>query len=225
MRGRFVFRGQAIARSLPVPRFHQGVGVEAPMRHLFVAIAVRGCIQEVRLGDQKPVDECINGFNGQDRHIDGGVQANTVVIVMMQGPILKDVNIAAVCNLLMLGLAPIQAGHILKFSVSNGFAPATYIVADCWIFHRTVEQGKVQFRGQVVRQLPCPSSDELFVFIAGCLQCQAVRNRRLGAEEVGIDPAIVAMHIGVRREFAAKDQRCPRDAILDPREGHFPASP
>jgi hypothetical protein len=48
--GRFVFRGLTVARSLPIPRFHQGVGVEAPMRHLFVAIAVRGCIQEVRLG-------------------------------------------------------------------------------------------------------------------------------------------------------------------------------
>ncbi|ABD68916.1 hypothetical protein Rfer_1180 [Rhodoferax ferrireducens T118] len=99
-----VLRCLTLERSIPLQRINQCVGFQTPMRNLFVPISVRSWIIEIRLGHQKSVDECIDDFNGQERDINGGVQTNTAVIVMLQGPFLKYLNIAAIRNFSVLCL-------------------------------------------------------------------------------------------------------------------------
>ena len=224
MRGLCGFRDLALERSIPLPGFNQCVGVQAPVRNLFVAIGVRGWIQEIRLGHQKPVDKCIDGFYGQDRDINGGVQANTVMVVMMQGPFLEHLNLAAVRNFLVLRLAPLQPRNILELGIPAGFATDAYIVYCLWIFHRAVKQGELPFRGQIVRQLPCPIPGQLFVFTNGCLQYQVVRNGWLGSEKVGINSAVLTVNVVVRCEFPAQDRRSPFYAIQNAHVRAFPVS-
>lgn len=49
------------------------------------------------------------------------------------------------------------------------------------------------------------------------------KTKWLGAEEVGIKPAVLTVDVSVGRKFPAQYRRRPFDAVLKPHEGSFMA--